>query len=231
MTSRLRTTFLTSPHDEWRDRVLTGLTLLMALDFFIVAPARAVDAFDFRSFTIVIVILQAGALVVLSRSLAPIVAITGSFVLFAATLILRTQAGHGTIDACLEALAWLVLGLVIIWVAARAVFAPGRITYHRVIGAVLVYLTIGLVFVALYTLVGALSPFSFSGLRITDRTTLPSDLVYFSFATLTSVGYGDIVPVHPFARSLTNLEAIIGQLYPATLLARLVSLGQKPRPE
>jgi hypothetical protein len=218
-------------HDEWRDRVLTGLALLMTIDFFIVAPARAVDAFDFRSFTIVIVILQSGALVVLSRSLAPIVAIAGSFVLFAATLVLRIQAGHRTIDACLEALAWLVLGLVVIWVVARAVFAPGPITYHRVIGAILVYLTIGLVFVALYTLVGALSPFSFSGLRITDRMTLPSDLVYFSFATLTSVGYGDIVPVHPFARSLTNLEAIIGQLYPATLLARLVSLGQKQRPE
>jgi hypothetical protein len=85
--------------------------------------------------------------------------------------------------------------------------------------------------VALYTLVGALSPSSFSGLRIADRTTLPSDLVYFSFSTLTSVGYGDIVPVHPFARSLTNVEAIIGQLYPATLLARLVSLGQRPMPE
>jgi hypothetical protein len=42
--------------------------------------------------------------------------------------------------------------------------------------------------------------------------------------TLTSVGYGDIVPVHPHARSLANDEAIIGQLYPATLLARLVTL-------
>jgi hypothetical protein len=42
--------------------------------------------------------------------------------------------------------------------------------------------------------------------------------------TVTSVGYGDIVPLHPYARSLANLEAIIGQLYPATLLARLVTL-------
>jgi hypothetical protein len=47
---------------------------------------------------------------------------------------------------------------------------------------------------------------------------------HFSFVTLTSVGYGDIVPVHPYARSLANVEAIIGQLYPATLLARLVTL-------
>jgi hypothetical protein len=231
MISRSPTTLLMRAHDRWRDRVLTGLTLLMALDFFMIAPARTIDAFDFRAFSIAIVILLSGALVLLSRSLAPIVAIVGAFALFIATLILRSQAGHSTIDACLEASAWLVVSLVVIWVAARAVFAPGRITYHRVIGAILVYLTIGLVFVALYTLVGPLSPPSFSGLRVIDRTTLPSDLIYFSFATLTSVGYGDIVPIHPFARSLSNLEAIIGQLYPATLLARLVSLGQRDRSE
>ena len=49
-------------------------------------------------------------------------------------------------------------------------------------------------------------------------------LLYFSFSTLTTLGYGDIVPLHPLARNLANLEAVIGQLYPATLLARLVSL-------
>jgi voltage-gated potassium channel Kch len=97
-----------------------------------------------------------------------------------------------------------------------------------VIGAILLYLTIGLVFVALYTLVGAASPNAFNGLTVTARVSLPSDLVYFSFTTLTTVGYGDIVPVHPVARSLSNLEAIVGQLYPATLLARLVSLGERP---
>ena len=49
-------------------------------------------------------------------------------------------------------------------------------------------------------------------------------LLYFSFSTLTTVGYGDITPVYPLARNLANLEAVIGQLFPATLLARLVSL-------
>jgi hypothetical protein len=47
--------------------------------------------------------------------------------------------------------------------------------------------------------------------------------------TLTSVGYGDIAPLHPFARSLVSVEAIIGQLYPATLLARLVTLELEHR--
>lgn len=90
-----------------------------------------------------------------------------------------------------------------------------------------VSLQVGLVFVALYTLVGACSPHAFNGLTVVARVSLPSDLVYFSFATLTAVGYGDIVPVDPVARSLSNIEAILGQLYPATLLARLVSLGER----
>jgi hypothetical protein len=54
-------------------------------------------------------------------------------------------------------------------------------------------------------------------------------LIYFSFATLTTVGYGDILPAHPLARSLGSLEAIVGLLYPATLLARLVTLELEDR--
>ena len=49
-------------------------------------------------------------------------------------------------------------------------------------------------------------------------------LLYYSFVTLTTVGYGDITPVHPMARSLAMAEALVGQLYPAILIARLVSL-------
>ena len=62
-----------------------------------------------------------------------------------------------------------------------------------------------------------------------DSPSLATNLIYFSFVTLTTVGYGDILPVHPVARSLCNLEAISGQLYPATLLARLVSLEIESR--
>jgi hypothetical protein len=54
-------------------------------------------------------------------------------------------------------------------------------------------------------------------------------LLYFSFTCLTTVGFGDITPLHPMARDLANLEAVIGQLYPATLLARLVSLELEHR--
>jgi hypothetical protein len=58
---------------------------------------------------------------------------------------------------------------------------------------------------------------------------LGAALLYFSFTTLTTAGFGDITPLHPLARNLANLESVIGQLYPATLLARLVSLELEHR--
>ena len=91
-------------------------------------------------------------------------------------------------------------------------------------GAILLYLTIAITFVALSTFIGSLVPKAFSGLSLDDNPALASNLIYFSFVTLTTTGYGDIFPVHPIVRSLCNLESIFGQLYPATLLARLVTL-------
>ena len=221
------TEFLDRIHDKWRDRVLTGLTILMVVHLFGVAPIETTVPY-LRPVGIVFVALLAVGLLILSRSVVPVLGIIAVVGLLAAALILRARGGHQVLDVCLQAMAWLLIALVIIWAVARAVFEPGRVTYHRVVGAILLYLTIGLVFVALYTLVGAHSPNAFTGLTVTAHVSLPSDLVYFSFTTLTTLGYGDIMPVHPIARSLSNIEAIIGQVYPATLLARLVSLGEGP---
>ena len=119
----------------------------------------------------------------------------------------------------------MIVGLTLCVVVTRAVFAPGRITFHRIIGAVLLYLSVGITFMALFSLVALMVPNAFTGLGpLQDNLSVLSNFIYFSFVTLTSVGYGDIAPLHPVARSLANVEAIIGQLYPATLLARLVTL-------
>jgi hypothetical protein len=119
----------------------------------------------------------------------------------------------------------LVAGIALSVVVARAVFGPGRITYHRVVGAVLLYLAMGLVFVALYGFVALSVPNAFANLAtLKGDFAIAGNLIYISFVTLTTTGYGDIVPLHPYARSLSNVEAIIGQIYPATLLARLVTL-------
>jgi uncharacterized membrane protein len=67
-------------------------------------------------------------------------------------------------------------------------------------------------------------PGAFNFPAVSDEGTLMSKLVYFSFTTLTTVGYGDVTAVNTAARSLALLEALTGQLFPAILIARLVSL-------
>jgi hypothetical protein len=71
------------------------------------------------------------------------------------------------------------------------------------------------------------------GLIAGDPDLLRRELTYFSFVTLTTTGFGDITAVHPVARTLVMLEALVGQLYPAIVLAWLVSLAimhQKAKP-
>ncbi|MDB5236658.1 MAG: Ion transport 2 domain protein [Hymenobacter sp.] len=104
---------------------------------------------------------------------------------------------------------------------AQVVFRAKRIGRHQLLGAVVVYLNLALLFVGAFNGVNWAFPGAF-----TNGTKVPlqiGELVYFSLTTLTSTGYGDILPVHPVARSLANLEGVIGQLFLAILLARLVS--------
>ena len=106
----------------------------------------------------------------------------------------------------------------------KSVFAPGRVTYHRVVGAVLLYLALGLGFAAVFTFIGAISDSAYSGFVVKDSANLADTMIYFSFGALTGIGSNDLTALHPIARSIILVEAMIGQLYPATLLARLVTL-------
>lgn len=100
-------------------------------------------------------------------------------------------------------------------------FSRGHITVNRVQGAVIVYLLSGFAFALIYHSIYIIGgPSAFKGLVSSQRT----EFMYFSLTTLTTLGYGDLTPVNVYARSLTGLEALIGQLYPAILIARLVSM-------
>jgi hypothetical protein len=101
------------------------------------------------------------------------------------------------------------------------VLMKGPITLRRIEGAIAAYLLLGLAWTYAYKLVEYLNPGSFTG-SISESGGF-SSWTYFSFVTLATLGYGDISPVHPVARSLATAEAITGQLYLAILIARLVS--------
>lgn len=106
---------------------------------------------------------------------------------------------------------------------AVAAFGPGRVTIHRVLGGVILYLSFGLIFAGIYHLLLLALPAGFAGLAVGGRVQF-GGLLYFSFGALTTSGSGDLVAIHPVMRSTAALEAVIGQLYPVTLLGRLVSL-------
>jgi hypothetical protein len=93
--------------------------------------------------------------------------------------------------------------------------------------AVSIYLLLGLLWFALYCAINEFQPGSFlhSSSGLTDSQT---DLLYFSLVTLSTIGYGDIVPVHGEVRMLAAMEGITGVLYIATTVAFLVSAYKQP---
>jgi len=214
--------------EQVREPLLTALTIIMAALMFIVVPVHASGLIHTQTVGFGVMLVFTLGVVILSGSLAAALAMGVALSLGTAAATLRLM-GPSVVDIYLDATAYIIVTLALALIVSRAVFGPGPVTYHRVVGAVLLYMTIAMVFVALYAFVGLFFPDAFRGLSILDTPTLPANLIYFSFVTLTSTGYGDIVPVHPIARSLTNLEAIIGQLFPATLLARLMTLELEGR--
>jgi hypothetical protein len=118
---------------------------------------------------------------------------------------------------------WSLAGIVVIaFVLLKRVLQPGRVTHVRIQGAIAVYLMFGAGYAHAYHLVAILQPGAF-------RTTVgvmsdASEWIYYSFVTLTTVGYGDIVPASPTARILSVAEALTGQLYLAVMIARLVAM-------
>jgi hypothetical protein len=218
-----------SLQERYSDPLLTALTIMLAVLLFVVGPLQAAGVAAAHHFGIAFGMVLVAAVFIVSGSGVALAAILVAVALIVLATVLRLRQ-PSPIDIYLDAASWLILGVTLSVVVARAVFAPGKVTFHRIVGAVLLYLNIGLIFVALFCFVALRIPNAFTGLGpLQDNLALAGNLIYFSFVTLTSVGYGDIVPLHPYARGLANVEAIIGQLYPATLLARLVTLELEDR--
>ena len=110
-----------------------------------------------------------------------------------------------------------------IWAALRQVMYGPEMSSNRLMGVVCVYLLLGILWATLYAGVYRLDPTAFSGIESTEKTGLTLSWVYYSFVTLTTLGYGDILPLSVAARVLAYSEAVFGVFYMATLVAMLVS--------
>jgi hypothetical protein len=135
------------------------------------------------------------------------------------TMILSMTVAEAVLFSCLMAS------------VSAQVFRSGTVSAHRIRGAVVVYLLIGSLFGLGYQFLVFFDSDAFrmaTQVAPETRHAVRRELSYFSYVTLTTVGFGDITPVSPLARALATLEAMAGQLYLATTIARLVSSQSTP---
>ena len=109
-------------------------------------------------------------------------------------------------------------------VAFQSLLLSSSVDVNKIIGAICIYLLLGLDWSFLYLFINMAIPNSFNGLSSTDIGNQFPELVYFSFVTITTLGYGDLTPVKPLARTVAFLEGFVGQFYVAVLVAWLVGM-------
>ena len=134
------------------------------------------------------------------------------------SVIRESDALHITSDAFL----FVFLSLAI-FNTMRQVAVGTEINPNRIVGAICVYLLLGVLWSAIYMAIEFFQPGSFRGLTEVASPVWNPDWIYFSFVTITTLGYGDITPVTQTARSFAFAEAVVGQFYIAVLVAGLVS--------
>jgi hypothetical protein len=140
--------------------------------------------------------------------------------------LLTSSFRHPVLDAILI---MLLFGCFVV-VMMLQVFRSGQMTLHRVLGAVAAYLSIGIAWGYAYFLVSLFNPHAVQFAKPPEVFEVPAArYVYFSFVTLTTLGYGDAVPTAPAARSLAVTEALTGQMYPAVLIAGVLGRALQSR--
>jgi len=108
------------------------------------------------------------------------------------------------------------------WLVASQVLLTGSIDFNKIVGAVALYLILGLIWSIFYVILLEFSPQALKGIEAGNWYDNMPSTTYFSFVTLTTLGYGDISPVKPIAEVLVILEAVMGMFYLAVIVASLV---------
>src|SRR3569832_901961 len=135
--------------ERWADLALTVLTALLMTMMFVISPLQALGLFAFQATELFLALLLVCGIFVISGSPVAVAAMLVALGMITLGALLRIRS-PSILDLNLFAGSWLIVGATMAWAGARQTFAPGRVTYHRVIGAVLLYLTIAVIFAALY---------------------------------------------------------------------------------
>jgi hypothetical protein len=207
------------------DIALTALLVSLLIYIFFLYPLGLIGSFRPIPSVIFSLILITGAITVSRNRIFRTLVFSWGFLVFI-LLWVRYLFPYQTLTFVTNSLGLFFLVLLTSLILHQAL-REGPTTSHRILGAVAAYLLIGMIWSVAYYLITLFIPgaFSIQGPSASGgRESLQSQLFYFSFVTLTTIGYGDIAAVHPIVRMLVILEGVIGQLFPAILIARLVSL-------
>ena len=212
----------------WQDRLRDpALTVLLALELctiFLAVPLAAKGLPIAQAVGNTLILLVIAIVVMLSLRWNAIILILLGLAAHFASVVVNAEASPISV-ATLRRGGDILTFSALTWVVAHAVYAPGRITFPRLQGAIVMYLNFATIFAAAYGLIWELSPGAFANLVAPEGGPEETgSMLYFSFTTLTTTGYGDIVAIDPFARSLANFEAILGQFFIAITVARLVTM-------
>ncbi len=112
-----------------------------------------------------------------------------------------------------------------IYLAMKQILFSGVVDANKIVGAICIYLLMGLIWALMYLFIAQAIPGAFNGLDQKVWYENFADVAYYSFVTLTTLGYGDISPVTPIARFLVYMEAVVGVFYMAILVASLIGVG------
>jgi hypothetical protein len=154
---------------------------------------------------------------------------SGILFVVAAVAVPADQALAGWVAHLIGGLASVAALTIITVVIAYEAIHEHWVTRDTLLGALAVYLLIGVTSTFLYELIEVLAPGSFTNIHGLSPAQLFAELNYFSLVTLTTLGYGDIAPVAPIARTLAATEAIVGQFFVAAVVGLLISRGGAQR--
>jgi Ion channel len=202
------------------------LSLLGGLILYPFAESSTFGYYAFRVLASAIVVFCVYA-VSFKRSLIVIAALLAIPVFLHRALNLGVSANSLSILNIVLSFAFDVLIVVVMF---RRVFAPGQPNSETIFGALCIYLLIGFAFASIFGMVTLFQPHAFYLDPKANLHASPNrlDLVYFSFATMSSLGAAGITPVSGEARCVSVIEAIVGVLYLAVLISRLVSAYRHP---
>jgi hypothetical protein len=210
---------------RWRERAerardAFGLVLILVLVSYVFA-----SVFKDTGWTAVLITLSmtATSIVALTSSHARPIFVRRSMIAAAVAVLLTIVSALAGGRLGLNAASFLVIGLLAAAMGSvlQRVVTSGTVTSKTILGAISVYTSLGLLFTWAYALIDRIEGGGFFGDTVQRQT---GDFLFFSYTTLTTTGYGDLVPAGQIGRMLSGFEMMLGQIFLVTLVAGLVSL-------